>query len=90
VGATLSTAPEQVRIWFDSELESRFSQVHVFDGTGRVVDRGDPRVDPQNRRLLHVTVAPLAPGRYTVRWNVLAIDGHRTEGDYAFTVRGAP
>jgi len=90
VGATLSTAPELVRIWFDGELEPRFSQVHVFDGTGRTVDRGDPRVDPQNRRLLQVTVAPLAPGRYTVRWNVLAIDGHRTEGDYAFTVRGAP
>jgi copper resistance protein C len=90
VGATLSTAPEQVRIWFDGELEPRFSQVHVLDGSGRAVDRGDPRVDPQNRRLLHVTLPPLAAGRYTVRWSVLAIDGHRTEGDYAFTVRGAP
>ena len=90
VGATLSTAPEQVRIWFDGELEPRFSQVHVFDGSGHAVDRGDPRVDPQNRRLLQVTVAPLAAGRYTVRWSVLAIDGHRTEGDYTFAVRGGP
>ena len=23
-------------------------------------------------------------------WSVLAIDGHHTEGDYAFTVRGSP
>jgi len=90
VGATLSTAPEQVRIWFDSELEHRFSEVHVFDGNGPAVDRGDPRVDPKNRRLLQVSLPSLAAGRYTVRWRVLAIDGHRTEGDYTFTVRGGP
>jgi methionine-rich copper-binding protein CopC len=62
VGATLSTAPEQVRIWFDSELEHRFSEVHVFDGNGRAVDRGHPRVDPKNRRLLQVSLPSLAAG----------------------------
>ena len=90
VGGTLSTAPTQVRIWFDIELEPRFSEVHVFDGNGHPVDQGDPRVDPQNRRLLQVSLPSLAAGRYTVRWRVLAIDGHRTEGDYTFTVRGVP
>jgi hypothetical protein len=27
-----------------------------------------------------------APGRYVVRWQVLAIDGHITRGDVPFTV----
>lgn len=32
--------------------------------------------------------AVLAPGRATVRWQVLAIDGHITRGDVPFTVTG--
>lgn len=28
----------------------------------------------------------LAPGRFTIRWQVLAIDGHITRGDVPFTV----
>ena len=32
------------------------------------------------------TKASLAPGSYTLRWQVLAIDGHITRGDVPFTV----
>ena len=32
--------------------------------------------------------AVLAPGKATVRWQVLAIDGHITRGDVPFTVVG--
>ena len=34
------------------------------------------------------TAADLAPGAYSLRWQVLAIDGHITRGDVAFTVAG--
>lgn len=36
------------------------------------------------------TKAELTPGRYVVRWQVLAIDGHVTRGDVAFTVAPKP
>ena len=32
------------------------------------------------------TQADLQPGNYTVRWQVLAVDGHITRGDVPFTV----
>lgn len=32
--------------------------------------------------------ATLGPGRHTVRWQVLAVDGHITRGDVPFTVAG--
>lgn len=35
------------------------------------------------------TSAKLAPGSYSVRWQVLAIDGHITHGSVPFTVRAA-
>ncbi len=36
------------------------------------------------------TTATLPPGAYTLRWQVLAIDGHITRGDLPFTVTAAP
>ena len=32
--------------------------------------------------------ADIAPGAYSLRWQVLAIDGHITRGDVPFTVTG--
>jgi methionine-rich copper-binding protein CopC len=51
------------------------------------VDRGDSHVDPRNRRLLQVGLPALTAGVYTVTWSVLAVDGHRTQGDYRFTLK---
>jgi len=30
---------------------------------------------------------PLWMGPHTVTWSVLAVDGHRTQGDYRFTLK---
>ena len=87
VGAVVRTAPTEVRIWFDGNIEPSFSQVTVADAAGRRIDRGDAHVSPGNRRLLQVGLPPLGPGVYRVTWSVLAVDGHRTQGDYTFTVK---
>jgi copper resistance protein C len=29
----------------------------------------------------------LAPGSYRVNWHVISVDGHKTEGSFAFEVR---
>ncbi len=85
-GAKLRVAPTQVRIWFDGNIEPAFSRLRVTSQGGQGVDRGDGHVDPQNHRLLTVTLPLLPPGPYRVLWSVLAVDGHRTEGDYTFTI----
>ncbi len=36
------------------------------------------------------TKATLPPGSYSIRWQVLAIDGHITRGDVPFQVTAAP
>ena len=87
VGAVLRTAPAQVRIWFDGDLEPAFSRIAVTDAGGQRVDRGDAQVDRENRRLLQVSLPALTPGVYRVTWGVLAVDGHRTQGDYTFTLK---
>lgn len=87
VGATVSVVPTQVRIWFDGELEPEFSTLRVENANGQRVDRGDGHVDNSDPTLLEVNLPSLPSGTYRVTWSVIARDGHRTEGDYTFTVK---
>lgn len=89
VGAVVHVPPGQVRIWFDGDLEPAFSRVTVTRSDGQAVDLGDARVDPQSHRLLRVGLPALPPGTYRVRWSVVSVDGHRTQGDYTFTIAPA-
>jgi methionine-rich copper-binding protein CopC len=87
VGAALSASPDHVRIWFDGALEPVFSTVRVQNASGQQIDKGDGHVDAADATLLEVSLPPLAPGTYRVLWSVVALDGHRTEGDFNFTIR---
>jgi methionine-rich copper-binding protein CopC len=87
VGSTVSGAPRQVRIWFDGDLEPVFSTIVVHDANGGRVDSGDGRVDPADPTLLEVSLPSLRPGTYRVLWNVAARDGHRTQGEFTFTIK---
>ena len=87
VGSTVSAAPPIVRIWFDSDLEPVFSTIHVQDRGGKTMDKGDGRVDAADATLLETSIPPLPPGIYQVIWDVVARDGHRTTGNFSFTVK---
>ncbi len=87
VGSTISSPPAQVRIWFDGDLEPAFSTIMVHNMDGGMVSKGDGRVDPSDPTLLEVSLPKLPPGTYLVIWNVVARDGHRTQGQYTFTIK---
>jgi copper resistance protein C len=84
-GAQLDSPPAQVRIRFDSPIEPDFSKLRVIDSSNASETAGPPTVDPTHR-YLSVKLKALSPGDYSVRWSVVAEDGHRTEGTYSFTV----
>jgi methionine-rich copper-binding protein CopC len=87
VGATLEVPPPRVRIWFDGALEAAFSSLHVQAENGRRLDKDDGHVDATDVTLLEVLLPPLPPGTYRVLWSVVARDGHRTAGEYTFTIQ---
>jgi len=89
VGATVVVPPTRVRIWFDSALEPGFSTLRVQNENGLGMDKGDGHVDSSDPTLLEVSLPPLSPGTYRVIWSVVARDGHRTEGNYTFTLKRA-
>jgi methionine-rich copper-binding protein CopC len=85
-GAQLTEAPREVYLRFNSKLEKRLSHVTI------ATDKGQPvalpiAVDGSERpdRLV-LPLAHLGPGSYLVRYKVLAVDGHITEGILRFSV----
>lgn len=90
VGWTVDKPPAQVRIWFDGAIEPIFSTIMVTNADKARVDKGDGRVNSSDTTLLEVSLPSLPPGRYRVFWSVVARDGHRTEGDYPFSIGPSP
>ena len=79
------TAPSEVRLWFTQALEPRFSAAQLRSSSGAVVGSG--AVDPANPKEMVIRVRALPPGKYKVKWKILSVDTHRTEGDWGFEVR---
>ena len=86
VGATVSSAPPELRVWFTQELEPAFSSVKVLNAAGIRVDKSDTRVDATDPALLRVSLEALGPGVYTVVWRVVSMDAHMTDGNFTFRV----
>ncbi|MGH8013874.1 MAG: copper resistance CopC family protein [Candidatus Binataceae bacterium] len=87
VGSTINKPPSTVTIWYDAPIQPLFAKLDVLDSAGHQEDTGAPTVE-DHQRALSVKLKPLKPGNFTVKWGVVAEDGHRTEGSYEFTVAG--
>lgn len=90
VGATVTMAPARLRLHYTEGVEVAFSGVAITDGAGQPVAGVTIAPDPADKAVLVVNLAsPLAPGDYKVSWHVVAVDTHKTQGDYRFTVAAA-
>ena len=88
--AILERAPAQVILRFNSKIEKRFTRVTLAAADQPPAPVALPRSDdPDTPDRLVIPLGPLARGVYVLRYRVLAVDGHITEGALRFTV-GAP
>jgi copper resistance protein C len=83
VGSTVTTAPQEVALFFSEKLEPAFSTVEVKDVNGARVDQGKPKISATTMR---IGLKPLPPGTYRVHWQILSVDTHTTEGNFTFQV----
>jgi methionine-rich copper-binding protein CopC len=86
-GAVLKQAPAEVRLTFNETIEPRFSQIDVATSKGGKVATGPLAVDPQDRKQILVSLPPLDPGRYKVKWRVLSVDSHKVQGEFTFEIK---
>lgn len=87
-GATVTRAPERVRLWFSERIEPAYATLSVWSEAGTQVDAGGAAVESNDPALLSASTPNLGPGRYTARFRVLSVDGHVVESGFVFTVRG--
>lgn len=84
--AALSGTPEEIEVWFNEGVGEEYSALAVVDGSGTRVDNRDGRLGYFDKSYLRVSVPPLAPGVYTVRYRVQSADGHIVSGKFGFSI----
>ena len=86
VGSTVQKSPDEVRIWFTENIELAFSQIQVFNASGKEVDKRDVDLDRSDQALLRVSLPPLEAAIYKVVWRVVSVDTHVTKGNFTFRI----
>jgi hypothetical protein len=86
--AVLATTPAQVRLWFNEELEGEYASLIVLDAEKHPVTEIKPQLAPDDPKSIVLPLPVLAPGKYSVKFRVLSVDGHVVESFFDFTVKG--
>jgi copper resistance protein C len=84
VDATVPAGDLGISLRYNSRIDHQRSRLTLNGSDGKVAIlpiQSDTKPD-----ILAARATGLAPGRYRLRWQVLAVDGHLTRGDIPFTV----
>jgi methionine-rich copper-binding protein CopC len=84
--AQLTQPPAQVRLWFNEEVEKDYASLSVTHADKPVTD-AKPRLAEDDPRSIVLPMPQLSPGKYTVKFRVLSVDGHVVDSSYDFTVK---
>lgn len=86
-GAHLGTFPSELRLLFTEAPALAFSRVELRRPDGALIALGALHTAVESRRTLVATIeGALAPGTYTVAWQMAGDDGHPVRGRYTFTI----
>jgi copper resistance protein C len=80
----VAAGPLVIRLEFNSRVDKERSKLELTapDGAKTEIPVGQDGAP----NVVTATSANLAAGAYSLRWQVLAVDGHITRGDIPFTV----
>ncbi|TCW00012.1 hypothetical protein EDC52_101355 [Biostraticola tofi] len=86
--AQMTAAPQALTLTFSEKIETEFSGLTLTGPDNTAVATGPIKRDPANGLQIIVPLEkPLTSGSYQVKWHVLSVDGHKTQGDYSFSVK---
>lgn len=86
--AVLAQAPTQVRLWFNEEVEGDYASLVVLDAEQHPVTHATPQLIADDPKSIVLPLPDLAPGKYSVKFRVLSVDGHVVDSSFEFTVKG--
>ncbi len=86
--AVLTKSPTQVRLWFNEKLEGDYASLIVLDAKKQPITDIKPVLAPDDPKSIVLPLPELQPGKYSVKFRVLSVDGHVVESSFDFTVKG--
>jgi copper resistance protein C len=86
--AVLTKSPTQVRLWFNENIEGDYASLVVLDDKKQSISDERPTLAPDDPKSIVLSVPELAPGKYSVKFRVLSVDGHVVESSYDFSIKG--
>ena len=82
--AVLSAAPFNFLLRFNSRIDHLRSRMSIIDAGG--TETALQLQIPVDADKMEAPVSGFPPGKYRLRWQVLAVDGHITRGDIPFRI----
>lgn len=86
--AVLTKSPSHVRLWFNEKIEGDYASLVVLDAKTQPITDVKPTLAPDDQKSIILPLPELAPGKYSVKFRVLSVDGHVVESSFDFTVKG--
>lgn len=86
--AVLTKSPVQVRLWFNEKIEGDYASLVVLDAKKQPITDLKPTLALDDQKSIILPLPELAPGKYSVKFRVLSVDGHVVESSFDFTVKG--
>jgi methionine-rich copper-binding protein CopC len=86
--AVLTQSPTQVQLWFNEEIEGDYASLVVLDAEKHPVTEIKPQLAPNDRKSIVLPLPELSPGKYSVKFRVLSVDGHVVESYFDFSIKG--
>lgn len=86
--ANVEASPQALTLTFSEDIQPAFSGVVILDGNQKAIPTAKAeRAPKQHNQLIAPLQQPLPSGHYLVNWHVLSVDGHKTNGNYSFSVK---
>ncbi|GJL45257.1 TPA: CopC domain-containing protein YobA [Citrobacter farmeri] len=86
--AEVVAAPQALTLNFSEGIEPGFSGATITGPKHEGIKTHPAKRNEQDKKQLIVPLdETLKPGQYTVDWHVVSVDGHKTKGQYTFSVK---
>ena len=85
--ASLSSSPTQIQLWFNEKIEGSYASVTVLDSNKKSITENNPEVVLDDPKSVVLNIPQMEPGRYTVQYRVMSVDGHVIASSYDFSIK---
>ena len=83
----LAAPPIEIKLTFNEHVDPRFARVKLVSADKKYFDADRAHADKTDPNSVEMSVPVLKSGSYRAVWTAVGDDGHKTHGDFSFTIK---